>query len=573
MPRHLRFASRRLAPVVAALLAAAAPAHAEAELSAETVSGNFLAGIYASVSNDVGISAGYFAAALDGAPGDTMLLENAFVLSLAAGDMETAFRYADDLSRLPSRNRQADLALAIQALHEGRYDAVKPHLEDSAVGPLARLLAGIIGAWTDAAAGDFDAGLAGLDSLPGEMDVTFFRAYHRGLMADLAGRHDLAADLLLEAYGMDTGSIRVAEAAMRALVRADRRNEAEALLAEIGGRAPRHPIVLALAAEIAADRPMAAQITSAEAGAAEILTGLGGAVARNDSWQFAAVYLQLALYLDPDADLARVTLGETLDGAGQYEAAIATLSATPADSPLKRSAVVQTSFALSALERYEEAEAVLQTLVDADPADIEAVVALGTVLQAQELDEEAVAAYSGAIDVLGEPQPPQWLLYFYRGATYDRLDRWPEAEADLRVALELRPQNASVLNHLGYSMIDRGENLDEALGMVREAVALEPTDGYIIDSLGWAYYRLGRYDEAVETLETAIELKPADSTINDHLGDAYWMVGRRLEAQFQWNHARDGEPEPEQLEAILAKLRDGLPEPTAVGPDRAEATP
>jgi tetratricopeptide (TPR) repeat protein len=82
----------------------------------------------------------------------------------------------------------------------------------------------------------------------------------------------------------------------------------------------------------------------------------------------------------------------------------------------------------------------------------------------------------------------------------------------------------------------------------------------IIDSLGWAYYRLGRWDDAVRELEKAIELKPGDPTINDHLGDAYWRSGRRLEGKFQWQHAKDLNPEPEDLAKIEAKLKDGLPE-------------
>ena len=123
-----------------------------------------------------------------------------------------------------------------------------------------------------------------------------------------------------------------------------------------------------------------------------------------------------------------------------------------------------------------------------------------------------------------------------------------------------------MLNYLGYSWVDQHMNLDEAFKMLKRAVEQRPTDGYIVDSLGWAYYRLGRYDEAVRMLEKAVELKPADPVINDHLGDAYWRVGRKLEATFQWNHARDLKPEPEELPKILRKIEVGLedePKPAA----------
>jgi len=118
-----------------------------------------------------------------------------------------------------------------------------------------------------------------------------------------------------------------------------------------------------------------------------------------------------------------------------------------------------------------------------------------------------------------------------------------------------------VLNYLGYSWVDRGMNLDEAFKMLRKAVELRPNDGYIVDSLGWAHYKLGRYEEALRDLEQAIELRPADPVINDHLGDVYWKTGRKLEAKFQWNHARDLKPEPEDLIKILKKIEYGLEEP------------
>jgi Flp pilus assembly protein TadD len=96
------------------------------------------------------------------------------------------------------------------------------------------------------------------------------------------------------------------------------------------------------------------------------------------------------------------------------------------------------------------------------------------------------------------------------------------------------------------------------MGMIKRAVEQRPDDGYIVDSLGWAYYRIGNYDEAVKNLERAVELKPVDPTINDHLGDVYWKVDRMLEAKFQWSHARDLKPDPDELKTIEEKLKNGL---------------
>jgi Flp pilus assembly protein TadD len=157
------------------------------------------------------------------------------------------------------------------------------------------------------------------------------------------------------------------------------------------------------------------------------------------------------------------------------------------------------------------------------------------------------------------------VIYYFRGICFERAKQWPKAEADLKKSLELFPDQPHVLNYLGYSWIDQGVNLDEGMRMIKRAVEQRADDGYIVDSLGWAYYRLGNMDEAVKHLERAIELKPEDPTINDHLGDAYWRVGRELEARFQWSHARDLKPEPEDLIKIEQKLKSGFPDDTAPG--------
>jgi len=189
---------------------------------------------------------------------------------------------------------------------------------------------------------------------------------------------------------------------------------------------------------------------------------------------------------------------------------------------------------------------------------MEAIVALGNVLRSRKQFKEAADVYSKVLDGIKEPTRQHWTLYYFRGICYERAKDWPKAEKDLQKALDLYPDQPQVLNYLGYSWVDQGLNLEKAVQMIRRAVELRPNDGYIVDSLGWAYYRLGRFDEASTDLERAIELKPEDPVINDHLGDAYWKTGRELEARFQWRHARDNKPEPEDLVKIEEKLKDGL---------------
>ena len=202
----------------------------------------------------------------------------------------------------------------------------------------------------------------------------------------------------------------------------------------------------------------------------------------------------------------------------------------------------------------------MEAIVAAHPQDPDAWSSLGSLQRAAKKFEDAAKSYDKAIELIGAPDAGRWTLFYFRGICFERSKQWPKAEADFKKALELFPDQPLVLNYLGYSWVDQGVNLDEAFKMLQRAVDLKPTDGYIVDSLGWAHFKLGHYQEAAQQLERAIELKPADPVVNDHLGDAYWRVGRKTEAQFQWNHARDMGPEPEDLPNILKKIANGLPE-------------
>ena len=255
-----------------------------------------------------------------------------------------------------------------------------------------------------------------------------------------------------------------------------------------------------------------------------------------------------------------MTLADIYGRLKQNEDAIAVYGQVPDASPLRDNADIQTGLTLDVLGRSDESIAYLKGIVAQNAKDTDALTTLGNIQREQKHYGDAIASYTQALASLPAGDKSAWSLLYFRGISYERDKQWPAAEADFKQALVLYPDQPLVLNYLGYSWVDRGVHLDEAFQMLRKAVALRPEDGFIVDSLGWAHYRLGDYPEAVKELERAIELKPGDPTINDHLGDAYWRVGRKLDAQFQWNHARDLKPEPEDLPAILDKIEHGLPD-------------
>ena len=259
-------------------------------------------------------------------------------------------------------------------------------------------------------------------------------------------------------------------------------------------------------------------------------------------------------------------LGDTYEDMKRFDKAIEAYSQVPPDSPLRSNAEMEIAVSLQRLERKDEALSTLKTLIAREPKNYDAIVTLGNLYRNNEDYANAAKVYDDAIALITEPVQGHWRVYYYDGIAHERLKQWDIAEQRFRRALELSPDEASVLNYLGYSMIEKKINLAEAMEMVKKAVELKPNDGYIIDSLGWAYYQLGDYEQAVTHIERAVELLPADPIIAEHLGDAYWRVGRQLEAKFQWQHARDNKPEPDDLKRIEDKIRNGMPEEPAVTP-------
>ena len=237
----------------------------------------------------------------------------------------------------------------------------------------------------------------------------------------------------------------------------------------------------------------------------------------------------------------------------------------PSTSPLRNYADTQIADNLQRDDKAQDAIARLQSVVTKDAKNTDALVALAGLYRNNNELQKAVDVYTQSIALLNDDNV-KWQLYYYRGISYDRMKAYDKSEADFRKALSISKDEPSVLNYLGYSMIDRGVKLDEAIGMVKKAVDLKPNDGYIVDSLGWAYFTMGDYDQAVSYLERAVDLNAADPTIAQHLGDAYWHSGRKLEAQFQWQHAKDNHPEAADLPAIEDRLKNGLVEPQKIKP-------
>ncbi|WP_421724544.1 tetratricopeptide repeat protein [Bauldia sp.] len=525
---------------------------------APSLAGSYLAGRSADSARDLKSAAAYFTAALEADPDNSILLDRVLILQIANGDIDSALSYAERLVDVDPRNPTARLLRGIEAIEKGALGRAEVEISETARAPLSDITGALLTAWAVFGSGETEAALDIINDVTGPRWFDPFKAFHTALIADLAGRDDLAVGAISDAARTAGSTLRVAEAYARILARVGQRDEATAALDQFLERQPDHPIIGDLAARIARGDELEPMVGSTIDGAAEVLYGLGSLIGSDGAVELAAAYLQLSLYLKPESHLTTLSLADQFAGAERCEDANAVYDRIPRTSSLRRNADVQTALCHDFLDNPEAAISLLEPLVADEPDDLTLVTALGSIMRGRERFEEAVDIYGKGIDTIEEVVDSHWRLFYFRGIAYERSKQWERAEADLKKALELNPDQPQVLNYLGYSWIDMGRNLEEGLNMIRKAVEQRPDDGYIVDSLGWAYYRLGQYEEAVIHLERAVELRPEDPVLNDHLGDAYWKVGRRLEATFQWNHARDLDPEPKDLEKIVRKLESGL---------------
>jgi tetratricopeptide (TPR) repeat protein len=358
-------------------------------------------------------------------------------------------------------------------------------------------------------------------------------------------------------------SRRAAVARAQVLSQLGRNDQALEMLAEVFGAAF-DPGLTDLADRLAAGQDVPFDIASTVSdGMAEVFFTIGAALNGEAADDFALVYARMAVALRADHVDAILLSAELLDSLGQYELADATYKQVPRDHPDYHAAELGRAEALRRAAKPDAATEVLEQLARDYPTLPAVYSALGDLKRQQENYADAIRAYDKALEFTETDAMSRWFLLYARGISHERLKDWTKAERDFRAALELNPNQPQVLNYLGYSLVERREKLDEALDMIERAVAARPDSGYIVDSLGWVLYRLGRYDEAVSHMERAVELMPVDPVVNDHLGDVYWAVGRIREAEFQWSRAlsfidpkeTDGEADPER---IRRKMEVGL---------------
>jgi tetratricopeptide (TPR) repeat protein len=542
-------------------LALTAMAGAEVHAASRSLAGSYLSARSATQRNDLAAAAEFWTQALALSPSDERLREQALNFQVMAGDLSIAATVADLLWRKDPDHRLANLTLVTDAFGSSSFDDALDRIDTAADGALPPLLAALLSGWAQTGRGDRAAAEAAFQVGVGDGNAMYdlFGGYHRGLALMSLGE-SAAAVQVFEATEASLGAAgaRLTRAHGLALEDAGRADDAKALwraaLAEGRGDA----LLQGEFERIESGAPGDLPVLSARSGAAEAMFSIAGALSQERGGPAALLYTQLSLSLRPELYEARLLLGELLSAQNQFDMAAQAFAKIPRSSVFHVAAEIGRADALRRLDRAPEAIAALQALSARAPETLQVHVSLGDLLRREERFVESAAAYTRAVDLIGPPEQRHWALFYERGIALERSGEWDRAEADFLKALELEPEQPLALNYLGYSWVEQHRNLDEALSMIRRAVAQRPEDGYITDSLGWVLYRMGDHAGAVPELERAVELTPVDPVINDHLGDALWMVGRKREAEFQWSRALSFDPTEKDADRIRKKLARGL---------------
>jgi len=483
---------------------------------------------------------------------------------VCVGHFDRARALAQKALKLDPGDAIAELVLVVDRLKAGDAAGALKHASLLPTDGVHRFIGPFALAWTRKATGDLagaDTALQGLDKFNGFQPL---KAFQLGLLYDYAGKPDKAQQYFDKALGAnDQLNWRLTDAIANFYERHGRGTEAKALYQRFVQQNSGSDLALSVIA-LRPSGPPQPTIRSPADGLAEALFDLASVLNQAETIDLALLYDRFALAMRPQFPLAQLLLADILSAQNKPEQSLSVLSEIPAGSPYSWSARLRGAVNLDTLERSDEAIAQLKAMVAENARLIGAQVELGDIFRSKKRFGEAVTAYDEAIRrAAATGLPERWALFYDRGVALERSGQWNRAEADLLHALEMKPDQPLVLNYLGYSWIDRGENLERGLKMIEKAVELRPEDGYIVDSLGWAHYRIGDYAGAVQYLEKATELVPEDPTINDHLGDAYWQTGRLVEARYQWRRALQFGPQESEVKPIEAKLERGLDLPAA----------
>ena len=482
-------------------------------------------------------------------PANTILASKTYFHALTAGERDVAVGAATTLYQAGVKDPDIRLLLLAEALRKGDRRGALELSQALGTDEIFAFMRPIIDAWITVDSGKGDP-MTFLAEAEANALAVSYAAEQRPLLLLASGRFAEGISAF-EPIGSDLRGQRLRVAGASLLSRKGRRQDALTLVQGDGA-------VLASARSLIERRKrIPGEIRTASAGIAELITRLGGELHRQKVTDLALRFSAVATMMDPQSAEAWIIHAELLAANDSGAEALKALARVPQDDPLHWAAG---DIRVRLLAEAQEHERALSEAMAAAAAGEGAGswINVGNLLMEMERPEEAAEAFGKALALWpGDATNPPWMLHLMRASAFMDSKSWPDAKQELLAAHRLAPEEATVLNHLGYAMLENGEDIPQAIEMIAKASQLEPESNQITDSLGWGYLMSGDTAKAIELLERAAAGEPGDTEINEHLGDAYYRAGRRFEARYAWRAALI-QAEGEDAERLAGKIDAGL---------------
>lgn len=554
------------------ILAACVPQHTEAEAPVTKVEtaeekpasvGNYLLYLRAKQDSDFSEAVDYLNKALKEDPENRMLQSEMFSLLSVEGRIGEAYPYAVKELKADPKSLLASLVVITYHVSKNDFASALKQLEEHPLKENDAFLHPLMEIWIQAGVNDKEKALASLEKINQEgLEALYF--FHAALLYDMWGETEQAQAryeaLLAEPGGL---SLRAAQAYGNFLIRQGDMKKFQALVEAYRKGAKTYPLTdenFFTAGSDQLGKKIPKSVPNPKAGLAEAFFDVSGSLADKGNSEISLFFTRFSLVLDPSLSLSRFLLGELFEKQERYDEALKLYGQENEISETYFVSQVRAANIYAIQKNLKKAEKILRSLAEKRPDLAFPWVELGNIFVENKKFDQAVSAFSEAIERVSVPNRSHWSLFYSRGASYERNKQWNLAEQDLMQALVLSPDQPLALNYLGYSWIERGKNIEKAKEMLERAAYMAPREGFIADSLGWAYYLMKDYVKAVPLLEKAVALDPGSGVINSHLGDAYWRVGRKREARFQWAKALSVKDdfEDNDLQRTKDKLEKGL---------------
>ncbi|MBR1600482.1 MAG: tetratricopeptide repeat protein [Alphaproteobacteria bacterium] len=525
--------------------------------------GAYMAARVAHLRQDFDNAAEYYKIVMDKDASNSDINRTVYVILSSLGQIGEATPYAQKEIEQGNTESIAPLIVAIKDFADGKYaqsreniNLIKDKAHTSLINPL-------FDAWTYAGEQKEELAIKSIDKIAKDPAIEAMKLFHKGLIYDYLGNKEKAQEMYANIIKNHYQSVtyRLLDVITDFYVRNGDKETAKKIFGRYNDNGLLSILLDSIDKRIETTHENSpAIINTPQKGLSEALFNIG-TIFRSSvgGTEFAQIYIAASSYLNPEYDISKIALANVLEEIGLLKEANKYYKQVGKNSGsyfIARAKIIEN---LNTLKEYEEAEKQIKFLLKDYPDNTQLLSDLGTIYGNMNKHNEAVEYYQKAIKSAAADDQDIWPIYYALAVSYDQLNQKIKAEQNLQKALQLSNQNPDILNYLGYSWLEQGRNIEQAIKMILNAYKHNPYEGHIIDSMGWIYFKLGMYEKAVEFLEQAAAMNPGNAVINDHLGDAYWFAGRKNEAVFQWNHALDLNEDADNLnkQEIINKVENG----------------